>query len=143
MARVSVELPAKFAFRTELPIRIADLNYGNHLGNDAVLAIAQEARARFLRGLGWTELSIDGSVGIVVVDAAVVYRAEGRYGMTLAVELAFEDPRSRGCDVVYRLTDAATGEEIARAKTGLVFFDYATRKVATMPAAFRDVIGTC
>ena len=144
MARVEVSLPGTFPFRTEIPIRIGDLNYGNHLGNDAVLAIAQEARARFLRGYGWSELGVEGDVGIIVVDAAIVYRAEGRYGMTLLVELAFADVRSRGCDVVYRMTDAMTGDEIARAKTGILFFDYRSRKVANMPTAFRDAIGsTC
>lgn len=141
MPRVEVSLPSEFRFRTEIPIRIGDLNYGNHLGNDAVLSIAQEARARFMRGQGWSELAVEGTVGIIVVDAAIVYRAEGRYGMTLAVDLAFADVRSRGCDVLYRMTDAATGEEVARAKTGIVFFDYRSRKVASMPAVFRDAIG--
>jgi acyl-CoA thioester hydrolase len=141
MPRVEVDLPETFPFQIELPIRIGDLNYGNHLGNDSVLSLAQEARARFFRGYGWTELAIEGSVGIVVVDAAVVYRAEGRYGMSLRVELAFADVRSRGCDVLYRMSDAATGREIARLKTGLVFFDYAARKVALMPSAFREAIG--
>lgn len=141
MPRVELALPETFPFRTDLPIRIGDLNYGNHLGNDAVLSLAQEARARFLRGHGWSELGIDGRVGIVVVDAAIVYRAEGRYGMTLRVEVAFTDVRSRGCDVVYRMSDGATGQEIARLKTGIMFFDYATRKVASMPLAFREAIG--
>jgi acyl-CoA thioesterase FadM len=141
MGRVEVPLPDVFSFRTEIPIRIGDLNYGNHLGNDAVLAIAQEARARFLRGYGWSELVVEGAVGIIVVDAAVVYRAQGRYGMTLLVELAFEHVRSRGCDVLYRLTDAATTEEIARVKTGILFFDHAAQKVSSMPDAFRDAIG--
>lgn len=139
MARIEIELPGVFLFRTEVPIRISDVNYGNHLGNDAVLALAQEARCRWLASHGWGELAIEG-VGIVVADAAVVYRAEGKYGMTLAIELAVADVRSRGLDVLYRMTDLATGAEIARAKTGILFFDYAARRVATMPEAFRRAI---
>ena len=46
MARVEIELPEQFPFATEIPIRISDINYGNHLGNDAVLSLAQEARVR-------------------------------------------------------------------------------------------------
>jgi acyl-CoA thioester hydrolase len=140
MARVEIELPETFLFRTEIPVRIGDINYGGHLGNDAVLAIAQEARCRFLAAHGLTELDV-GGVGLVMADAAVVYRAEGRYGMVLAVELAPADVRSRGCDLFYRLTDAATGEEIARVKTGLLFFDYAARKIARMTDALRAAIG--
>jgi acyl-CoA thioester hydrolase len=139
MARVEVDLPDRFPFVTEIPIRISDINYGNHLGNDAVLSLAQEARVRWLASHGWGELDIAG-LGIVVADAAVVYRAEGTYGMVLRVELAWADVRSRGCDLLYRLTDVASGREIARAKTGIIFFDYAARKVAHLPEPFRRVV---
>jgi acyl-CoA thioester hydrolase len=140
MPRVEIELPASFVFRTQIPIRIGDINYGGHLGNDAVLAIAQEARVRLLRDHGFTELDV-GGVGLVMADAAVVYRAEGRYGMVLDVDVAAADVRSRGFELVYRLADAASGAEIARVKTGILFFDYGARKIARMPEAFRAVLG--
>ncbi len=139
MARIEIELPDRFLFRTEIPIRIGDINYGGHLGNDAVLSIAQEARVRFLRSHGWTELDVQG-VGMVMVDAAVVYRAEGLYGMVLGVEIGAADIRTRGCDLLYRMDDLATGREIARVKTGLIFFDYAARRVVKMPEAFHQVL---
>jgi 4-hydroxybenzoyl-CoA thioesterase len=75
-----------------------------------------------------------------VADAAVIYRAEGRYGMVLRAELAWADVRSRGCDLLYRLTDMASGQEIARAKTGIIFYDYAARRVAHLPEPFRRVV---
>ena len=139
MPRVEVELPERFLFRTEIPVRIDDINYGGHLGNDAVLALLQEARLRFLGTHGWSELDVCG-VGMIMADAAVVYRSEGKHGMVLAAELAIADLRSRSCDFVYRLTDTATGREIARAKTGMVFFDYQERKVVSVPAPFLAAI---
>jgi acyl-CoA thioester hydrolase len=139
MPRVDVELPEAFLFETEIPVRIGDVNYGGHLGNDAVLSIVHEARVRFLRRHGWTELAVAGP-GLVMVDAAIVYRAEGTYGMSLLVKVGAADVRTRGCDLVYQLLDQATGREIARAKTGLLFFDYAARKVVAMPAEFRAVV---
>ena len=48
MSRIKLALPDRWTFSTELPVRISDINYGGHLGNDAVLALAQEARVRFL-----------------------------------------------------------------------------------------------
>jgi acyl-CoA thioester hydrolase len=140
MARVEIELPGSFLFETEIPIRISDVNYGGHLGNDAVLSIAHEARIRFLAAHGWGELDIEG-VGMMMADAAVVYRAEGKHGMTLRVRVAAADVRSRSLDLVYLMTDATTGEEIARVKTGIVLFDYRARKVVTMPARFRATLG--
>jgi acyl-CoA thioesterase FadM len=140
MARVEIDLPEQFMFHTEIPIRIDDINYGGHLGNDSVLTIAHEARLRFFRAHGWTELDI-GGVGIIMADAAVVYRAEGKYGMVLEVDIAVADVRTRGCDLIYRLRDRATGTEIARAKTAILFFDYSARKVVSVPAVFREAIG--
>jgi acyl-CoA thioesterase FadM len=139
MARVEIEVPSSFLFETEIPIRISDVNYGGHLGNDAVLSIAHEARVRLFAAHGWSELDVEG-VGILMVDAALVYRAEGRHGQTLRVRLAAADVRSRGLDLVYLMTDAATGEEIARVKTGIVFFDYRARRVVAMPQRFRAAV---
>ncbi len=138
MPRVQIELPEAFPFRTEIPVRIDDINYGGHLAHDAVLSLAHEARVRLFRAHGWSELDVEG-LGVLMIDAAVVYRAEGWHGMTLAVEVAFDDVRSRGCDLLYRLSDVATGGEIARVKTGIVFFDGRARRVARMPEAFRAI----
>jgi 4-hydroxybenzoyl-CoA thioesterase len=141
MARVEVALPDPVIFTTELPVRISDVNYGNHLSNDAVLAMAHEARLRWVLASGFaSELDIDG-VGFVMSDAAIVYRAEGRHGMPLRIDLGVADVRSRGFDLLYRFTDGPRGTEIARVKTGIVWFDYARRKVVHMPEAFRRVVG--
>jgi 4-hydroxybenzoyl-CoA thioesterase len=66
-----------------------------------------------------------------------VYKAEGFLGMVFDVGVAVADLRSRSCDLVYRVVDLATGKEIARVKTGIVFFDYAARKMVSVPAPFR------
>jgi acyl-CoA thioesterase FadM len=140
LARVEIELPQTFPFTTEIPIRIGDVNYGGHLGNDAVLSLAHEARVRLFARHGWTEMDVGGP-GIIMVDAAVVYRAEGAWGMTLRVDVAVADLRTRGCDLVYRLSDSTSGKEIARAKTGIVFFDYAARRIVHVPEPFRTTFG--
>jgi acyl-CoA thioesterase FadM len=139
MARIDIPLPERFLFTTEIPIRIGDVNYGGHLGNDAVLSIAHEARVRFLAAHGWTELDLAG-VGILMVDAAVVYRAEGRWGMVLRVEVGAGEVRTRDCELVYRVTDTGSGAEVARVRTGIVFIDPASRRLVRMPEALRAVV---
>ncbi len=136
MARIKLDLPDHFAFATEIPVRISDINYGGHLGNDAVLAIAHEARVRFLGSMGYTEQDAAGA-GMIMLDAVVVYRSEGFYGDVLRVEIALGDPQTTGCDILYLMTNVASGKEVARVKTGMAFFDYARRKVIPMPEAFR------
>ena len=48
MARVKLDLNGvEFVFRTELDVRITDINYGRHVGNDAMLGLLHEARLRY------------------------------------------------------------------------------------------------
>ena len=136
MARVKLQLPTNLPFRIEIPIRISDINYGGHLGNDAVLSIVHEARIQFLMDLGYSELDVEGA-GIMMTDAIIVYSSEGFYGDVLTVEVGTEDFQSTNCDIVFRLTNKATKKEVARVKTGIAFFNKQTRKIAGLPDAFR------
>jgi len=135
MARVQIDLPDSFAFRAELPLYIQHINYGGHLDNAQVLALASEARVRFFRNLGYEELNVEG-LGIVVADAAVQYSSEAFYGEVLAFELAPAEFNKYGFDLMWRASEAISGREVARGKTGIVFLDYATRRIARAPEAF-------
>jgi len=139
MARIRVDLPDRFPFSTELAVRVGDINYGGHLGNDALLALLQESRMQFLQQYGYTERDIGGK-GIIMVDAAIQYRAESFHGNLLVIEVAVTEIDKRGCDFVYRVTNKATGKEVARAKTGIVFFDYAQRAMVPVPPEFATVV---
>lgn len=140
MARIKIDLPAEFTWETELTVRVTDINYGGHLGNDSVLSLVHEARARWFRALGYSELDVEG-LGIVVADAALVYRAEAFFGERLRIRLAPADHNKYGFDLLYRLENAETGDEIARAKTGVVFLDYRQRRVSRVPSGFLAALG--
>lgn len=135
MPRIKIELPDKFSFSTEIPIYINHINYGNHLDNSALISLVSEARVRFFKAFGYTELNVEG-LGIVVADAALQYKSEAFYGETLLFEMAADDFNKYGCDLVWRISDKASGREVARGKTGIMFFDYSERKVALVPQAF-------
>ncbi len=135
MARIKIELPERFSFTTEIPIYINHINYGNHLDNSALISLVSEARVRFFRAFGYTELNVEG-VGIVVADVAVQYKSEAFYGEVLVFDMAADDFNKYGCDLVWRISDKASGREVARGKTGIMFFDYTERKPALVPPAF-------
>ncbi len=136
MARLKLDLPSQFHFTTELVVRITDINYGGHLGNDAVLSLIHEARIRFLKEHGYTEKNIEGA-GIIMADAIVVYKAQAFHGDILTVEVAVQDFQNVSCDFYYRLSNRDSGAEVVRAKTGIVFYDYAAKKTVRVPAGFR------
>jgi len=136
MARVKLTLPETLAFSTRLEVRVSDINYGGHLGNDAVLAFLHEARLRYLRSLGFSELDVEG-VGMIMSDVEVVFRAEAFHGDELTLEVGVGALSSHGCEFFYRVRNSSSGLEVARAKTGMAFFDYRSRAIAPVPPGFR------
>jgi acyl-CoA thioesterase FadM len=137
MSRVVVDLPDKLTFSTVIPVRVSDVNYGGHLGNDALLSMLHEARVRLLSEFGFSELDI-GGVGIIMRDVAIVYRSEGKYGDKLLFELGVAGFTGVGFDVYYKVTNQRSGKPVAEAKTGIVCFDYAQRSVRPVPESFRN-----
>lgn len=139
MPRLQLDFPDETKFTCELTVRAADLNYGNHVGNDSILTLMQEARIQFYRSLGYrNELSFEGTIGHIVADAAVVYKSETFLGNILVIEVALTDFNKYGFDMFYRLRNKETGKDVAIGKTGIVFFDYEKRKVASIPAGFLE-----
>ncbi len=141
MARIIIELPERLPFRTELELRISEINYGGHLGNDSVLALVHESRIRYLAALGFTELDIGGA-SLIMADVGIVYRSEGFHGDRLSIEVGPGAITSRSFDLYFRLLNQKTGKEVAIAKTGMLAFDYRSRKVTTLPEAFLAKVST-
>ncbi len=143
MPRVKLKLPESFQFSTSYTVTVSDLNYGNHVGNDTILAIAHEARLQYIQYLGFkNEVSIEDSIGIVVADAAVIYKSEAFYNDKLAMRIAVDDFNRYGFDLYYEITNAQNGNEVARVKTGIVCLDYESRKLALMPEVLKKVLSS-
>lgn len=140
MSRVQIHLPEGFPFSTELPLYIGHINYGGHLDNALLLTLVSEARVRFFKSKGYTELDVEG-VGIVVADAALQYKSEAFHGEVMVVHMAAGHFSKYGCDLLWRMQEKTSGREVARGKTGIIFLNYATRKVAPVPENFRAKAG--
>ena len=138
MARIRIKLPERFEYATEIPVRISDINFANHLGHEKILPLVHEVRVRFLNKHGYSELEIDG-YGLIMADSAIVYQSEAFYGDILKIEIAANEFTKYGFDFVYKLTNKKTDEEVARAKTGFIFFDYEKREKAEVPQKFRVI----
>src|SRR4051812_30446635 len=102
MAKTKIQLPATFSFHTEIAVRITDLNYGGHVGNDTVLSLIHEARVRNLVQKGFNELNI-GHGGLIMTDVAIEYKAELFYGDVVKVSVQFAEFTKIGFEVYYML----------------------------------------
>ncbi|MFZ6046567.1 thioesterase family protein [Pseudomonas sp. CR3202] len=137
MARLSLDFPEdQYCYSTHLTVRVTDINGANHLGNDSMISMISEARARFLFEFGISETSADGT-GIIVTDLATTYRAEAHARDQLLFEVGVMDFNKYGGDITFRITRPEDGRLIAMAKSGFVFFNYRESRVVPMPQDFR------
>ena len=65
MARLKIDLPEKVISTVSIPVRITDINYGNHVGNNAIVEIIHEARVQFLQKNNFTEFDVAGTALIM------------------------------------------------------------------------------
>jgi acyl-CoA thioester hydrolase len=138
MPRITIELPGKFIFSTAVPVRIGDINRGAHVSNVNLLAIVEEARAQFLISQGYEdEVNIVKGVGFIVGDIGIIYKKQISYGKQVKVEIGCSDFKNKSFDMIFKLNDGTTGDEIARAKTGLLLFDYRLQQVIPVPEEMR------
>ncbi len=134
MPRIKIDLPDNFFFITTLSVRITDINYGGHLGNDAMLSLIHEARVQFLIHHGYTEMQI-GSASLIMSDVAIEFKAEAFYGDVLSASVTAGDFSRAGFDLYYKFTKVEGDKTvvIAKAKTGMVCYDYSAKKLVAVP----------
>jgi len=139
MTRTDPTIPEKSIFTTEITVRVSDLNYGGHVGNDTMLTLMQEARVQFYRELGFkNEISFEGTTGQIITDATVQYKSEAFLGDVLRIRIAVAGYSKYGFDMYYIIENKLTEKKVALGKTGIVCFDYEKRKIATVPAVLLD-----
>ena len=136
MSRIRIALPSSFSFTATIPVRITDINYGNHVGNDALLSIIHEARMQFLTHHGFTELDC-GGVGLIMSDVGIEFKKEVFYGDVLEINVAATNFSSIGFDLYYQLLKT-DGTIVAAAKTGMICYNYSLKKITQVPAVVKE-----
>lgn len=127
-----------FRFTIPYTVRIADVNYGGHVSNAAVLSFFQDARIAWLARLGpFSELDI-GGCGLILPEAHVRYLAEMFHGDELTIGVRVSEVRNSAFVMAYRIE--RQGVATAEGTTTLVAFDYEMRKPRRLPAAFRKAV---
>lgn len=138
MERIKLHLTDHFSFSTSIPIRITDINYGGHLGNDVFLSLIHEARQQFLQHHGYNELQFAG-VSLIMADAAIEFKAELYHRDIIDIAVAATGFDKLGFDLHYLITTKKDGQIVVagKAKTGMICYDYSARKKVTVPEEAR------
>jgi acyl-CoA thioester hydrolase len=134
MPKLVIESPSAFQFETTIPVRITDINYGGHLGNDAFLSLVHEARMQFLNKYGLSELGFAG-IGLIMRDAGIEFRDELFYGDIVIASVTATEFSKASFEIYYKLEKETEGKRklVALAKTGMIGYDYSKKKIAGLP----------
>ena len=116
------------------------MNYGNHMGNDALVGIIHRARVHFLHRLGASENNLgDGKAGILLTDLIINYKGEGFLFDKLIVKNSIGELRPKSFRMFHRIA-TKQNRLIALAETGIVAFNYHKREVARLPESFISTV---
>ena len=134
MARIKIDLPATEIGNATVPIRIADINYGNHVGNDAFVAIIHEARMQWLGRFNYSEMNF-AKTSLIMSDLAIEFKQESFYGDIVNITLFVGEISRVSFELFYQLSTLRGAKQIllAKAKTGMVCFDYNSKKTVSIP----------
>lgn len=139
MARIRISFPDTPCFVCSIPVRITDINYGGHVGNDRLLSLIHEARICWLQQFGYTEMDVAGC-GLIMADAGIEFKAEIFYGDQIQVSVAVGEISRIGFDLYYRVEKkSGTALQVAAlAKTGMICYDYTAKKIVPIPEALQQ-----
>ena len=135
MPKSKIALPEEFSFNTLIPVRITDVNYGGHVGNDTVLSLLHEARLQFLLNYGLTEMDF-GGVGMIMREVEIEFRNELFYGEIIVASVTAAEFSRVSFEIYYKLEKETVEGKIipvAFARTGMVCYDYSKKKIASVP----------
>ena len=128
---------SEFKFKIPYSVRIADINYGGHVSNAAVMNFFHDARIAYLGHFGFSEMDI-GGVGIIMPEAHVRYHKEMFLGDDLQIGVQIVSMRKSSLLLSYEIT---RDEEICvEGSTNIVAFDYDRRKSVRIPLSFREKV---
>ena len=123
-------------FRVSFPVRIADINYGGHMGNDRFLSLFHDARLQYLGSMGLSEQDIGEGVALIMSEARVRYRAEAFYGDILTVQVTVSGLTDVRFTLEYEVFKNEGQSPVATGATVLAGFDYRQRKICRLPGSF-------
>lgn len=135
MARIQIELPQTFPYKTRMQVRLSDLGGGRHLGNHMVVSYMNEALLSFLRDYDLREYIETHS--LINPEYSVVVKSESMYGDILRIDMAIFENGQYGIDLIFKITNESSGKEAARAKMVMLFFDYEKHELKKIPDNFR------
>ncbi|MEA2120441.1 thioesterase family protein [Halovibrio sp. HP20-50] len=140
MERVKLDFPAEaIIHRHPLTVRVTDMNYGRHLGHDALVSLLHEARIQAFAALDLPEWDMHGYPS-VVADLAVQYLNEARWPDALVIETAVPTPQGKALTIYQRIYKSESQQWVATARVNQLLIDLATGRPVDVPERVKQAL---
>lgn len=143
MSKLEIQMPSKYSFSVEIPIRFMDVRNAvvnntnvSHMVFDMYFSLANEAFDCFLKNYGFSKTNIDG-VNLIIPNTSAVYKSEISTGDLIKIDVTPSNFELKGCDIFLKFTKNNGSIEVADIRLGVLFFDYATHRTVQIPDKFR------
>ena len=135
MPRIELKEQEIYEFQSSIQVRPQDINYAGHMGNDNLISMVGDARARLFHSLGISEMDLgDSKTGIIITDLAVNYRGETFMFDELLIETHLGEFVQKGFRMFHRILKDS--KLIALVETSFVAYSYEAKKTVPLPPSF-------
>jgi acyl-CoA thioester hydrolase len=129
-----------FSFYIPLEIRYADLDPQGHVNNAHYLTYIEQGRIAYITHLGLWDGKTFSQVGIILANAQVTFLSPIYLGQPLQIGVRVSRLGSKSLDMEYVIEDSQTNQELAKAATVLVAYNYYTSQTISIPDSWRSRI---
>lgn len=140
MERIKLDFPAEAVIhRHPMTVRVTDMNYGRHLGHDALVSLLHEARMQAFATLDLLEWDMQGYPSLVA-DLAVQYQSEARWPDALMVATAVPEPQGKALTIYQRVYQADSQQVVATARINQLLIDLASGRPVEIPDQVKQAL---
>jgi acyl-CoA thioesterase FadM len=133
MERVKIIIPEKILYQQRFTIVEADINEVNHMGNERVLVFVNSIKEGFFTALNL--IANSKTEGLIFANHSINYKNEGFLGDEIVCHVGVNNITECSFDLISHFIKS-NSTTLAIVRTGIIYFDYETRKIKALPESF-------
>lgn len=130
----------EFRFYHPIEVRYGDLDPQGHVNNAKFMTYMEQGRVQYIRHLGLWDGKSFLKLGFILAEARITFISPILFAQQVQVGVRVSRLGNKSLDMVYRLEDALTGEELATGSSVQVAYDYQSGKTIPLPEHWRQII---
>ena len=138
MNKIEINEFEKEKYSYETFVRVGDLNYGNHLAHDKLIAILHDARVCFFKEKNLTEINLENCFSIYITSLTINYLAQAFLGDKIKVSIFINNINKASFEMKYKVFNQ--GLLIALCATNLACYNNLKKRCDKIPSSLLSVL---